>query len=182
MIRFRNAVLFVLAVSSIAAGLLATRAQTFDDRYEGHLVINGQATDIKADLRIGNDVFNKVPEFSVKLDAPSNDRAIAQGVPSAVLMSEAVKCVVSGYTDNRDNTQYNAIVLAQFEASNDKHPLCNQAVMKINDFGTMTVIFNPLQPAKRFEVQLERDYQRNPIILTTQWLAYAMGKRAMDFY
>lgn len=179
MIRFRYAVLFVLAVSSAAAIWMATQAQFFDDRYTGHLVVNGKALDVAVDLRVGSTVFKHDPRFELKLRSPAPDQAVAQGAPRQLLSNTFNTCLVSGYDDRREGTD--AIISVQFNPATSSNPLCNQAVMKITSFGTMSVTFKNKQGGL-LEAQLEREYARNPIILASEWVAYSIGKRADRFY
>ncbi|AYG48399.1 hypothetical protein DV532_29625 (plasmid) [Pseudomonas sp. Leaf58] len=179
MISFRYAVLFVLAVSSVAAVWMASQAQFFDDKYVGHLVVNGKPLDVQAELRIGSSIFKHDPRFEIKLASAKPDEAVAQGAPRYLMSNTFNQCRVSGYDDRREGSD--AIISVQFNPETSHNPLCNQAVMKITGFSTMNVVFRN-QQGGTFEIQVERDYARNPIITATEWFAYTMGKRADRFY
>jgi hypothetical protein len=179
MIRFRTAVLLVLAVSSVAAIWMATQAQFFDDKYIGHLLVNGKPIGVDAELRVGSTIFKHDPRFELKLGSATPDEAIAQGAPRNLLSNSFNQCRVSGYDDHREGSD--AIISVQFNPATSHNPLCNQAVMKISSFGSMSVVFRN-QQGGTFELKVERDYARNPIILATEWVAYTIGVRANKFY
>jgi hypothetical protein len=179
MIRFRTAVLFVLAVSSVAAIWMATQAQFFDDKYVGHLLVNGKEINVDAELRVGSTIFKHDPRFELKLSSSTPDEAIVHGAPRALLSNTFNQCQVSGYDDTRKSGE--TVITAQFNPATSYNPLCNQAVMKITGFGSMNVVFKN-QQGGTFELQVEREYARNPIILATEWVSYSIGKRADRFY
>ena len=179
MIRFRYAVLTVLAVSSAAAIWMATSAQFFDDKYVGHLLVNGKEVNVKADLRVGNNLIKRNPLFDLKLSSTTPDEAIAAGAPRNLLSNTFNACQVSGYDDTRD--EGTATIKVQFNPATSHNPMCNQAVIKMSSFGAMNVVFRN-QQGGTMELQVEREYARNPIILATEWVSYTIGKRADHFY
>lgn len=179
-IRFRYAVLFLLLTSTIVAVWMATKSQSFDDVFTGPVVINGVPTENIGTVSIKTERFDDKPSITFGVEAPSREKALAQGINEYYVGSNT-SCSVTGYHDKRDNKDFNAVVEVQFEPYSPRLH-CANAVLKVESFNKMTVVINPDKPSERLEMSVEREYLRNPVILAAQYAMYISGRRAMSFY
>lgn len=166
MIPFRTAMLslFGLAIAGVVYG--AAHANFFDDSYTGHLVVDGQVSNVPVVVRLTSDKYTPKPRLFINVQADADQLGFKDSY-RYFANNKYVSCQIDDFGNWPGDKYY-------LNMRSTGIPACTQAVIEQHGFGGMTLKVNQGK-AGAFDVVLEREYRQNPIVTAYQYFQYLRG-------